>query len=81
MRLPAAALLTPAAPSVFDEDSSHRLGGRPKEVVPVVPGAVATYQPQVRLVDQRCRLERMVRAFAAELSARQNAQLLIYDRE
>jgi hypothetical protein len=38
------------------------------------------YQPQKRLVDQRRRLQRVTGTLAAQIAARQAAQLLIDDR-
>ena len=66
-----------------DQDAPHRLGGGGEEVPPPVPGQAGfgADQPQVRLVDQRCRLECRVGCLAGELRGRQSPQLVVDQRQ
>ena len=45
---------------LFDEDVAHRLRGRAEEMAPAFPaGILVPHQAEIRLVDQRRRLERL----------------------
>src|SRR5262249_54018514 len=63
-----------------DEDAAHGLGRGPEEVAPAVEVLVAD-EPQVRLVDQRGRLERLARCLRGHPGGRELAQLVVDERE
>jgi hypothetical protein len=68
---------------VVDEDAAHDLRGDGVEVRAALPPglrAVLPGEPQVRLVDERRRLERVARPLAAHLPARDAAQLGVDER-
>ena len=81
-RLRAAALLRAAGARPLDQDLAHRVRGDRAEVRAVLPALRAIlHQPQVGLVDERRRLERLARTLAAQIRRRQPAQLLVDDRQ
>ena len=67
----------------LDEDAAHGLGRGGEEVPPAVPvlGQVAADQPEVGLVDQGGRLERLARVLAPEPRGGELAQLGVDERE
>jgi len=67
--------LLPACP--FNQDPSHRLGGRGKEVPASVPALLLSpvHQSDVRLVDQRGCLQRLARLLVGKLLGGQLPQL------
>ena len=62
-------LLPALAAGPLDEDASHRLGGGGEEMAEAVPapGLVRIHEPQVRLVDQGGRLERLAGLLLGQL--------------
>src|SRR5262249_31344039 len=72
-----AALLSLLVACVFDENAPHGLGGRSKEVASAVPvlRLLHVYEPQVRLVDEGRRLQRLAWGLQSHLLGRQLAQL------
>src|SRR6185436_11511506 len=78
----AAALLRVAPACVVHEDATHGLRGEPHEVRAVLPGDLALVeQPDVGLVRERRRLERVARAFAPKVAAGETAHLVVHERE
>jgi len=66
---------------VVDEDASHQLGGRTEELCPVLPAnARLVHEPDVRFVDERRRLERVIRTLAAQPGPGQAVKLRVHDR-
>ena len=64
------------APRVVDEDVPHGARRRREEVLPALPGLpLAIGDPQIRLVDERGRLERVAGRQPSEKSAGDVAQL------
>ena len=64
---------------VIDQDAPHQPGGHREEVGAVLPFHLADVdQAQVRLVDERGRLERVPGALPAHLPVRETAQLLVH---
>jgi hypothetical protein len=74
-----ASLETGAAPGAFHENPPHCFRGCGEEMPPVVPGSLAARanQPQIRLVNQRCWLERMPRIFMCQMSGGQAPQFIV----
>ena len=68
---------------ILDEYSPHRLGSGRKEMATRVPvlSHVYIYQPHVRLMHQRCGLERLVRLLLGHLRSSQLAQFLVDERQ
>ena len=61
-----------------DEDAAHDLRGGPEEMRPVLPlHVLPVHQPQVRLVDERRRLQEVARTLAGHLPRRQPVQLVL----
>jgi len=57
-------------PRVIDEDAPHQLGGDAEELRAILPvGLMLVDQAQVRLVDQRRRLQSMIGSLAAQVTA------------
>jgi hypothetical protein len=75
----AAAPLTAAPPRVFDQHAAHRFRGSREEMAAAVPvlSLLDIDQPDVRLVDQGRRLERLAGLLLSQLLRRQLAQLLV----
>ena len=74
----ASALPRVAAPRVLDENSAHRLGGNRKEVSSALPvGSLAADKPQVCLVDDGARLERVACSFAPQVPLRHSMKLVV----
>ncbi len=66
---------------MVDQDPPHRLRGDREEVPAVLPlDSGLVDQPEVGLVDERGRLQRLVRPFAAELAPGDRAQLAVDPR-
>jgi hypothetical protein len=58
-------------PGVVDQDPTHHLRGHREEVIPVLPPrALLRNQPDVRLMDERRRLQRVSAAFSSEICTR-----------
>jgi len=77
-----ASLLRGVSPCIVDKDASHQLSGDTKEVGTVLPRrAPLVHQPQVKLVDERGRAERVVVAFLPKVPAGHAAKLGIHDRD
>ena len=67
-----------ACAGVIHEDAAHQLSGQSKEVRPILPGhSLLIDQPQVDLVDEGRRNERVIRAFPPQLAARNPPQLSV----
>jgi hypothetical protein len=67
-------------PGVIDEDPAHHLRRNPIKVRSIPPvDAALVYQAQVRLVNERGRLQRMVCAFVSKLTVSDPAQLTVDD--
>jgi hypothetical protein len=63
---------------VIDQDSSHGFGSSGKEVAATVPTDLAlTQQTHVSFVNQRGRLERVLRALLGHFRARETTKLLV----
>lgn len=67
------------SPRVFNENLTHRFGSDNEEMSPAVPVTFATWfhQPQIGLVYQGRRLQRVLRTFRGHLRRRQFAQFII----
>ncbi len=73
-----AALNTPTAPSVFNQNSPHRLRRRGEEVPSIVPGLrFSAKQSQVSFMNQSRRLQRVLGRLKSHLSRRKSSQLFI----
>jgi hypothetical protein len=72
-------LLRFLAAGVFDHDAAHGLGRGGKEVAAAVPVSrlLYVYQPQVGLVNQGRRLQRLAGLLLSEFLRRELAQLLV----
>ena len=71
---PSPRFLAACAAGVVHEDSAHHLRGDAEEMRAVPPVDLALFdQPQVRLVNQRRRLERVPRPLAAKLARERSA--------
>jgi len=67
---------------MIDQDPSHHLRRHAKEMRAVLPGnSLLTDQPEVRLVDQCCRLQRVVPTLVAKVAGRPPSQLSIDERQ
>lgn len=70
------ALHAPALSCVLDEQSAHRFPGGMEEVPSLSPvGICIAEETQIRLVDKRRGLERVVRTLVTELRFRHRAEL------
>src|SRR5215207_6612199 len=79
---PAAALGAVTVARVVEQDASHDLRGDGEEVRAVLPvHALLVDEPEVRLVDERRRLERVPRVLAPHEVARDAVQLSLDERE
>jgi hypothetical protein len=77
----AAAFAGGALASVIDEDAAHQLRGHAEEMRAVLPPDVALVdQLDERLVDERRRLKRMLRALAPEIPGGHPPQLAVHGR-
>jgi hypothetical protein len=66
------------AARVLDEDAAHGLGGGGEEMTATAPARVLRPdQPQIRLVHQGRRLERLAGLLLRQLLCRQLAQLVV----
>ena len=79
----ATAFDAPLAAGVLDEDAAHGLGRRGEEVPPAVPvlRLLHVHQPQVGVVDQGRRLQRLARRFLRKALGGQLAQLVVDQRQ
>src|SRR5262249_20791502 len=79
----AAAALALPGPGLVDEDATHGLGGGGKEVAAVLKrlAVIRTDQAQIRLVDQRRRLERLARPLLGQTLRREPTQLVVDERQ
>src|SRR5205814_2893423 len=78
---PPAPFLGSLAPGVVNQDLAHRLGGDSEEVGAVLPAWTGLIgQPQISLVDQRSRLERVVGTLSAHMTVSDAPELLIDQR-
>jgi hypothetical protein len=67
---------------VVDQDVAHHASGAAEKVRPVLPRHVlASHHPQIRLVHERGRLERVVRALGLEGARGDLAQLGVDERQ
>jgi hypothetical protein len=65
-------------PGVIDQDAPHDLRRHAKEVRPILPIALSLVdEPQIDLVDERGRLERVVHSFHPELPVGDATELRI----
>src|SRR5580700_8076331 len=73
----------PLAARVFDEDSSHGLGRRGKEVPTPCPLPRLGYldEPQIGLMDQGRRIESLPRSLLSHSLRRQLAQFVVDERQ
>ena len=77
-----AALLRAARARALDQDLPHRVRRDGAEVRAVLPALrPILQQPQIRLVDERRRLQRLPGTLAAQIARRQAPQLLVDDRQ
>jgi hypothetical protein len=78
---PSPALLSAAIPGPIHEDSAHRLSGGGEEVGTPVPRffRVIANEPNIRLVDQGCRLERLPRLLVSHSLSRQLAKFVVHE--
>ena len=76
-------LESPLAAGGLDQDAPHRLGRGREEVGAAVPAwaRLGPHEPEIGLVDQRRRLERLAGLLLPELPGRQLAQLVVDQRE
>lgn len=67
----------------LDQNPSHRLGSGGEEVATTVPLLRVSRpdEPQVRLVDQGGRVERLTGLFVAQPLGRQATQLVVHERQ
>src|SRR5262245_35938207 len=81
--VPPASLLGALATGAIDEDPAHGLGRSGEEVAPAVPppGLLGIDQPEIRLVHQRGRLERLAGPLLGQPLGRQLAELVVDQRE
>jgi hypothetical protein len=82
------ALVTPAplerifSSRVLDQDASHRLRSRRDEMAAVFPSIRrALQQPQVGVMNERGRLQRMSRVLLRHLRSRDSLKLVIHQRQ
>jgi hypothetical protein len=78
----AATLVACVRPGVIDQDSSHHCGGHGNKVCAVPPlNAIDLDQAQVRLINQRRRLERVTGVLPAHVVVGEPMQLVVQNRE
>jgi hypothetical protein len=66
---------------VVDENAAHHFGGYTKELRAVLPRDTTLIdQPEVGLVNERCRLQGMTGSFASKVGRRAAAQFLVDER-
>ena len=67
----------------IDQDAAHCLGGRCEEMFAAIPGPVLfpSHEPEVGLINQGGRLERLARLLLGQLSGSQLPQLVIDQRQ
>ena len=66
----------------LDQDLAHRVRGNRAEVRAVLPAIrPVLHQPQVGLVDEAGRLQRLARTLAAKVAGREPPQFLVDDRQ
>ena len=64
---------------MIDEDTPHRARRHGEEVGPILPlHAIELDQPEVRLVDERGRLQRVAVTFVAQVPSSQVMQLMVH---
>jgi hypothetical protein len=69
------------APRAVDQKAAHRLGRDGKEMRAVLPANISLIdEAQIRLVNERRRLERVVGAFAPARARRDPAQFPVHER-
>jgi hypothetical protein len=68
--------LRAARPRALDQNLPHRSGGDADEVALVVPRRTRARQPEVCLVDESCRLQRLTGSFAPHVGGGETAQFL-----
>ncbi len=73
----AAALAGALLSRVIDEHAPHRLRGEGEEVMAIVDDVGAVHEAQIRLVDERGRLQRVLPGFAAHVASRQLMKLRV----
>ena len=74
----APALGIPALACVINQDAAHHLRGDGEELSPVLPaGAPLVHQLQVRFVQKRRRLQRVVGPFPPHVKVRKPAQFFM----
>lgn len=65
-----------SAPCMVHENAAHHLGGDRQEVRPILPvNPLMVDQPQIGLVNERRRLERVVAPLPAQLACRARPQV------
>src|SRR5262249_37811362 len=69
--------LRASRPGAFDENLAHRSRRDADEVTPVVPWRARVGETQIRLVDERRRLQCLSRSLAPYVGASEAAELLI----
>src|SRR6185436_15580613 len=68
-------------PGMIDENISHQFGGKPEKLCAVLPlNPVLVYESHIGLVNQSCRLKRMVWPLMTKILDRQAAQFVINQR-
>src|SRR5262249_5461968 len=78
---PAAAFVGRATARVLDQDLAHQLRRHTVTMSPALPfGEILLDQPQVGLIDERGRLQGVIRALPAKIAVSQFMKLLEYDR-
>jgi len=80
---PTAVLLLLLTAGGIDQNSTHSLGRGGKKVPAAIPVLVIAPpdQPEVRLMNQRCRLEGMLGRLRSHASGSELAQLVVNERE
>ena len=78
-----AALESVVTAGVLDQDSTHGLGRRGEEMATAVPWPIGSLadQPQVRLMHQRRRLQRLPRSLSRQPLRSQPPQLVVDQRQ
>ncbi len=64
-------------PGLIDQDSSHRFGGDAEKVLPVRELPIVA-QPQIGLMDQGRRVQRVTRILTGQLDGGEAAQFLVH---
>ena len=78
-----APLLAQFPARVFDENPAHRFGGSGKKMSPAFPpqGLIRVDKPNIRLMHQSRRLQRMIRTLVGHPCGRQTSQLRVHQRK